>query len=77
MKNQKPFLTIEKGTSLSQIQTHSFRTVAEAMSETHLAVVDFETVMRMRGIDRETAIREYMLLKIGMFESWEILYNLV
>ena len=49
--------------------------IAKILSKTDLAVVDFERVMRERHIDRETAVREYMLLKIGMFESWEILYH--
>lgn len=75
MKNQKSFLTIKNGTSLDQIQTCRFSTIAKTLSKTDLAVVDFERVMRERNIDRETAVREYMLLKIGMFESWEILYH--
>lgn len=72
MKHPKPFLHINR--SLDQIHIDSFNAIARTLSQTSLNHVDFKKVQRLRNIDYQTATREYMLLKTGMFDMWEVLY---
>lgn len=73
MKHPKPFLHINR--NLDQIHIDSFNAIAKTLSQTNLNLVDFERVQRLRNIDYQTATREYMLLKTGMFDMWEVLYH--
>ncbi len=68
-------MVIKDGVGLDQIHVYQFKTVAETMSKTSFDMVDFERAMRLRSVDREVVVREFMLLKTGMFETWEVLYH--
>ncbi|KKM07066.1 hypothetical protein LCGC14_1737600 [marine sediment metagenome] len=68
-----PFLSINK--NINQIHIDVYNTIARTLAETCLDEVDFEKVERLRKVDHQTIVREYMLLKIGMFDTWEILYH--
>lgn len=75
MKKQASFLIIKGRKTLDQIRSNEFNTVAKTLAKTSLKQVDFERIERTSHEDHHTIVREYMLLKTGMFESWEILYN--
>lgn len=75
MKHPKPFLHINKDLNLDQIHIDSFNAIARTLSQTSLNLVDFKRVQQLRNIDYQTATREYMLLKTGMFDMWEVLYH--
>lgn len=75
MKHQAPFLLIKDNKTLGQIETVEYAMVARTLAQTCLDVVDFKIVERLRKISHQVAVREYMLLKTGMFETWETLYR--
>jgi len=73
MKKLKSFLHINR--NLDQIHIDSYNMIAGILSQTSLSVVDFERIQRLRDMDRQAVTREYMLLKMGMFDMWEVLYR--
>lgn len=70
-----PFLSVKDNKTLDQIEINEYNMIARALAQTCLDVVDFKKVERLRKINHQTAVREYMLLKTGMFEMWETLYH--
>ena len=75
MEHQKIFLSIKNKPNLNQLHTDTFNAIARTLARTRLHLVDFEKVKRLRNVSRHMAEREYMLLKMGMFDTWEILYH--
>lgn len=75
MKYQAPFLLIKDNITLDQIKTVEYTMIARTLAQTCLDIVDFKSVERARKISHRVAVREYMLLKTGMFETWETLYH--
>lgn len=73
MKHQASFLSIN--ITLDHIETVQYTMIARTLAQTCLDVVDFKRVERLRKISHQVAVREYMLLKTGMFETWETLYH--
>lgn len=73
MKKPKSSLHINR--NLDQINIDSYNMIAGILSQTSLSVVDFERIQRLRDIDHQAVTREYMLLKMGMFDMWEVLYR--
>jgi len=74
-KQRTSFMSIKKQVPLDRIHNKEFNIVARTLAQTSLDLVDFEKIKRIRNEDHITIVREYMLLKTGMFESWEILYH--
>lgn len=75
MKHQASFLSIKDNVTLDHIETVQYTMIARTLAQTCLGVVDFKRVERLRKISHQVAVREYMLLKTGMFETWETLYH--
>jgi len=75
MESQTPFLIIKANINLDQIRIDAYSSAARTLARTRLHLIDFEKMKRLRNVDRQVAEREYMLMKMGMFETWEILYN--
>lgn len=73
MKKLKSSLHIDR--NLDQIHIDSYNMIARILAQTSLSIVDFERVQRLRNTDHQTVTREYMLLKMGMFDMWEVLYH--
>jgi len=72
MKKPKSSLHINR--NLDQIHIVSYNMIARTLAQTSLSVVDFKRIQRLRNMDHQTTTREYMLLKMGMFDMWEVLY---
>lgn len=74
MGNQKHIMTLKKGYQIGHILLDGFIKLGVTLAETSLSTVDFEKLERITNQTHDVVMREYLLLKTGMYETWEILY---
>ncbi|KKN07891.1 hypothetical protein LCGC14_1062260 [marine sediment metagenome] len=74
MEDQKHIMTLEKGHQVSQISLDGFIKLGVTLAETSLSTVDFKKIKRTTNQTHDAVIKEYLLLKTGMYETWEVLY---
>lgn len=74
MGNQKHIMTLENGKQVSQISLDIFAELGVTLAETSLSTVDFERLEWITNQTYDIIRREYLLLKTGMYETWEVLY---
>lgn len=75
MGNQKHIMTLKKGHQIGHILLDGFIKLGVTFAETSLSTVDFEKLERITNQTHDIVMREYLLLKTGMYETWEILYH--
>lgn len=76
MKNTMSFLTIDDTKTLDQIKISDWLMVSTSLAQSSLDEVDFKYVMmKCPNTTVQLLIKEYILLKTGMFEMWEVLYH--
>lgn len=74
MDNQKHIMTLENGKQVSHISLDGFIKLGVILAETSLSTVDFEKLEWTINQTHDIVMREYLLLKTGMYETWEVLY---
>lgn len=74
MGNQEHIMTLKKGRRVSHILLDGFIKLSVILAETSLSTVDFGKIERITNQTNDCVIREYSLLKTGMYETWEVLY---
>lgn len=74
MGNQKHIMTLKNGIRLKQLSLDGYVKLGVMLAESSLSTVDFEKMGQVLKQTHEIIVKEYSLLKTGMYETWEVLY---
>lgn len=74
MEDQKRIMTLKTGIHLKQLSLDGYVKLGVMLAESSLSTVDFKKIEQVLKQTHEVVVKEYSLLKTGMYETWEVLY---